>query len=114
LKGFITIDSGTITAGLQQSEIKDEEQLMKKDEEEMANIEEDKLEDFDKVEMAPTEDGAEAEATAVINIVAKRLPRVAEPIGDVMREIINKDIGEENIISKQAYNHDEILQIIKK
>jgi hypothetical protein len=31
-----------------------------------------------------------------------------------MREIINKDIGEENIISKQAYNHDEILQIIKK
>jgi len=38
LKGFITIDSGTITAGLQQSEIKDEEQLMKKDEEEMANI----------------------------------------------------------------------------
>ena len=114
MKGFITIDPGTITAGLQQSEIKDEEQLMKKDEEEMANIEEDKLEDFDKVEMAPAEDGAEAEATAVIKIVAKRLPRVAKPIGDVMRDIMNKDIGEENVISKQAYNHDEILQIIKK
>ena len=56
MKGFITIDSGTITTGLQQSEIKDEEQLMKKDEEEMANIEEDKPEDFDKVEMAPAED----------------------------------------------------------
>ena len=80
MKGFITIDSGTITTGLQQSEIKDEEQLMKKDEEEMANIEEDKPEDFDKVEEAPAEDGAEAEATTVVKIVAKKLPRVAKPI----------------------------------
>ena len=58
MKGFITIDSGTITTGLQQSEIKDEEQLMKKDEEEMTNIEEDKTEDFDKVEEVPAEDGS--------------------------------------------------------
>lgn len=101
MKGFITIDPG-VTASIEQSEVQEEEMLMKKDAEEMANMEEEKPEEFDKVEETPAEEGAEAEAQAVVKFVTKRLPRVQKPIGDVMREIMMKDIGEENVITKQS------------
>jgi hypothetical protein len=113
LKGFITIDPG-VTVDLEKTEITDEELLMTRDAEEMANLKDEKPEEFDKVEETPAEEGAEADTQVVKKLVTKRLPRVAKPIGDVMREIMIKDIGEENVITKQSYNQDEILQIVKK
>lgn len=93
-----------------EKEIRDEEHLMKIDEEQMAKVEEEKPEEFDKVpEEQPQEDGGEGgEAVAVVKIVTKRLPRTAKPIGDVMCEIMQKDIGEENVVTMQEYNYDAV------
>lgn len=96
-------------------EIRDEENLMKIDEEQMANMEEEKPEDFDKVPEEQPEEGADgAEAVAVVKIVTKRLPRTAKPIGDVMTEIMQKDIGEENVVTMPEYNYDAVFGIVRK
>jgi len=87
-------------------EVKDEEYLMTVDQEQMAKVEEDKPEEFDQVaEEQPQEEGAEgAEAVAVVKIKTKRLPRTSKPVGDVMCEIMQKDIGHENVVTMQEYN----------
>jgi len=102
LKCFVTIDPG-VTQSYKEKEARDEEQLMKIDEEQMAKAEEEKPEEFDKVaEEQPQEEGADgAEAVAVVKIVTKRLPRTAKPVGDVMCEIMQKDIGQENVLIMQ-------------
>lgn len=102
LKCFVTIDPG-VTQSYKEKEARDEEHLMKIDEEQMAKAEEEKPEEFDKVaEEQPQEEGADgAEAVAVVKIVTKRLPRTAKPVGDVMCEIMQKDIGQENVLIMQ-------------